>query len=145
MGFSGRKNGSTLVFVICGVLLVLIALGVLYGAKRVAMNDQTPPMELPTSSESSDKKTDDKNNSSSDTGKTEDKQADKPDSSGSTSSGSSSTSTDSSSNSSTSASESSTSASHLPQTGPEDAVVSMLGLALITASAVAFVRSRGLI
>ena len=49
-----RQSGSTAVFVVCAVVLVLIALGVLYGVRRVAMNDQTPPMTVPESSESGD-------------------------------------------------------------------------------------------
>ena len=42
-----RQSGSVKVFIVVAVVLALVALGVLYGTKRLAMNDQTPPMELP--------------------------------------------------------------------------------------------------
>lgn len=42
-----RQGGSVAVFVIVGIILVLIALGVLYGLKQVALKDGTPPMDLP--------------------------------------------------------------------------------------------------
>lgn len=41
-----RQGGSVGVFVIVGIILAVIAFGTLYGMRRVAMNDQTPPMAI---------------------------------------------------------------------------------------------------
>lgn len=41
-----RQGGSVGVFIIVGIVLTLIALGALYGARHIAMNDQTPPMAI---------------------------------------------------------------------------------------------------
>lgn len=56
---TARQGGSTAIFVIFGVVLVVLALGSLYGVRRFAMNDQTPPMVVPQETESSDSSLDD--------------------------------------------------------------------------------------
>jgi len=65
-----RQDGSTKVFVVVGIVLTLIAVGVLYGSKHLAMNGPTPPMSMPepikeqsaekTEQKSVDKSTDEK-------------------------------------------------------------------------------------
>lgn len=47
MRYVGRQGGSIKIFVIVGIILALIALGVLYGVRHYAMNDKTPLMNLP--------------------------------------------------------------------------------------------------
>src|SRR5690606_38912888 len=49
-----RQGGSVKVFIIVGVILALVALGVLYGVNRFATNDQTPPLEVPERSDAVD-------------------------------------------------------------------------------------------
>ncbi len=49
-----RQGGSVKIFIIVGIVLVLVALGVLYGVKQFAMSDQTPPMVIPADIEDSE-------------------------------------------------------------------------------------------
>ena len=154
-----RQSGSTLVFVICAVVLVLIALGVLCGVRRVAMNDQTPPMMIPEGSGSLR----DQNDQNDQNGQTEKPAGNgntdtapndsTPAENGTTNSSDGSTSNESSSSNSSSTGTGSTQGSqhsttgqgNLPVTGPEHAFLTAAALALTTTAIVAYVRSRALI
>lgn len=55
-----RQGGSVVTFVVVAIVLALLALGALFATKKLAMNDQTPPMVLPESSKDNSKES--KNN-----------------------------------------------------------------------------------
>ena len=160
MNSKTRQSGSTVVFIICAIVLSLIALGVLYGVRRVAMNDQTPPMALSDNSSLSNNKTDsDKpktentasdNSSESSVGSdsSQDQKANDSssnDSYASESAGSSTASNEQSLAATSSGTGTASSADKLPTTGPEDSLVAMLGLSLMTTAGLAYVRSRSII
>ncbi len=162
MNSKKRQSGSTVVFVICAVVLSLIALGILYGVRRVAMNDQTPPMSLSNDSSlsSSDKAESDKstadnaattdstNSSSSETSDAANKDQ-ASDSSSSSNSNPAPESTDSSTSSSdqslAAGAGTSSSSDKLPTTGPADSLLAMFGLSLMTTVGLAYIRSRSMI
>ena len=48
---AARQGGSTAVFVVFGIVLTVLALGSIYGVRRLAMNDQTPPLVVPEETE----------------------------------------------------------------------------------------------
>lgn len=130
-----RQGGSIVGFVIVGVLLVLLALGVFYGVKRFAMNDETPPMTLSGLVDNQDTK----NENSSDGQRSGDQ--------GSNSSNNESSTTDKTNNqdNSTQGSSSGQSGSNLPQSGPAETVSTALALTLLTVSVTAYARSRQLL
>lgn len=146
-----RQRGSTSVFIVCAIILVLISLAVLYGVRRIAMNDQTPPMVVPENSE-----VDDTAGST-----TEDEAApessDIPSADESTDSGTSQESQEDSDTSqgveapvepetSVSVAGPSTTpeSAKLPAAGPEDTAMTMLALVLVASSSVAYIHSRKL-
>ncbi len=146
-----RQRGSTSVFIVCAIILVLISLAVLYGVRRIAMNDQTPPMVVPENSEVDDTAG----------GTTEDEAApessDIPSADESTDSGTSQESQEDSDTSqgveapvepetSVSVAEPSTTpeSAKLPAAGPEDTAMTMLALVLVASSSVAYIHSRKL-
>ena len=136
-----RQRGSTSVFIVCAIILVLISLAVLYGVRRIAMNDQTPPMVVPGNSE-----TDDATN-----GTTEEGIVREPNDTASTDESTDNdtpkevdNSTDSENSAPTTESSAVPEATRLPATGPEDTAITMLALALVASSSAAYVRSRKL-
>lgn len=142
-----RQSGSTAVFVVCAVVLVLIALGVLCGVRRVAMNDQTPPMTVPESSESGDSQDsgDANNGGETVTRDPNDTSSSSDDSADNDTSSQAETPSTTETPSSSANSDTTTEAEKLPTTGPEDTVGAMVALALIATSGVAYVRSRAFI
>lgn len=48
---TARQGGSTAVFVVFGIVLIVLALSSIYGVRRLAMNDQTPPLVVPEETE----------------------------------------------------------------------------------------------
>lgn len=144
-----RQGGSVKVFIIVGVILTLIALGVLYGTKHfiagqapitstpsqeVEEEASQPTAESPDASDSNQQSIDSETDNSDEVGGSD------SDTSDSSSSGVAQD--DNSSSSSQLGGESSTpsSQSYLPQTGPAENMTA-LAVALITASGVAYVRS----
>ena len=140
-----RQSGSTLVFVICAIVLVLVACAVLYGVRRAAVQDQVPPMNIPEGSGSVQEPSDQSSQDSSDTrGPTEDDtNGSSADTDNTTSNGSSSS--DSLSTGEGTGEDGEVDQQHLPTTGPEDTFVSATILAIMTAATVAYIRSRTLV
>jgi cytoskeletal protein RodZ len=140
-----QRSGSVKVFVIVGVILALVSLGVLFGARRLSQNDQTPPMTVPEQTEdqqsdgqvvkpSTEDKTADDQQSSSDSGNdaastdaTDDEAA-------------ASTDTSNSTDSTTQTTVPAQTDDGLPQTGPAENFAA-LAAALVAFSAVAYGRS----
>lgn len=129
-----RHNGSVKVFIIFGVVLVAVTLGVLYGAGQFGKSDQVPPLTAPSDSQStgdeagtkdSDKDSDDtiKNQPSDDGAMATDTSQDHPSTRGGQSGQGSHT-------------------EGLPATGPAEDLATGLALALLAASSVAYIRSR---
>lgn len=145
-----RQGGSVKVFIIVGVILALIALGVLYSTKRYAMNDQTPPLVVPSDQDGASQPAGDADKSSSDesdadTGHDEDAVSSGDSPRDQTEDKADDQSTDhsvSSPGSSSSSSRGGHSAvsDDLPQTGPEGGVAGVI-LALMTTSAIYYIRS----
>lgn len=144
-----RQGGSVKIFIIAGVVLALIALGVLYGVKRLAMNDQTPPMVVPSETEGpqGDEDTDSgvgqSQGQSSDEGQVQDGLGQIEGSNGSVGEGgdSSSGGNESLPGDSTDSSQlDSGGVANLPQSGPSEGI-SALGLGVLVASFVAYRRS----
>lgn len=155
-----RQNGSAKIFITTGVILVLIALGVLYGSKRLAMNDQTPPMQLSEQAEEQpaveQEKADEQNSEKTDTENADSQPAEQANNdqtqtesdsqttvSGSASSNNSDTNTDTPTTSQLAYSAdvgAAATGDDLPETGPAENMTA-LALAMVTASGVAYVRS----
>lgn len=146
-----RQRGSVGVFVIVGTILVLIALGVLFGVKRLAMNDQTPPLAVSDSGQSSSGDTSSNNKNEGDAGnmpadeaKSDDAtpEEDNSGAQGSTASDPKSSTEASSGSSATSDSGKKTPATNeaLPQSGPSENMAA-IALAAFTMSSVAYIRS----
>ena len=143
-----RQRGSTSVFIVCAIILVLISLAVLYGVRRIAMNDQTPPMVVPENSEV--------DNAAGDI--TEDEvvpeSSNTPSADESTDSGAPQEDSDTSQEveipvepeTSVPVAEPNATpeSAKLPAAGPEDTAMTMLALVLVTSSGVAYVHSRKL-
>ncbi|OYX42010.1 hypothetical protein B7Y94_04315 [Candidatus Saccharibacteria bacterium 32-49-12] len=133
-----RQGGSVKVFVIVGVILAVLALGVVYGLKRFGMYDGTPPLAvegIDIAQEDSEKKADDQADQ-------EANPDDQPDSDAEPSTGATggeSVPTPPSVADNPPANQNDLAS--LPQAGPAESVVS-LPLALIGASLVAYLRSR---
>lgn len=125
--FKTRQRGSVKVFVIVGLVLTVLAFGTLYGAKRVAMNDQTPPMNVPETTE-----TPTETGSQVAQNNTAETTADK---SGATE--------EQTNTQSTTETTTQSAADDLPQTGPADNAV--LATVLTATAVVAFVKSRRLL
>lgn len=151
-----RQGGSIKIFVIVGVILVLIALGVLYGAKHLMFGDKIPSevaLNQPESSqpqgssnsEKEDAKKDDQTQQPTDNEDRKDEDR-RDDAVGSDSSDSDETSlpgasTSSDDEGSTTDSDSSNSSTEtLPQSGPSENMAA-LALSMIAISGVAYVRS----
>lgn len=158
-----RQRGSVTLFIIVGVILTLIALGVLFGVKRLAMNDQTPPMVVSTQDESkpnteeakpennqSDKQKEDKDSSnsqnSSDNKDNTNRSEDQKDNNSVADTGSQSNNSEGvdggseSTESSSSTRSESQAGEDLPQSGPKENLAAF-ALAALTMSSVAYVRS----
>lgn len=145
---SAKQGGSIKIFVIVAVILALIALGVLYGVKRVAMSDGTPPMDLPETSEtdtdgdtngsagSDDRVTD----SDTDTDVDTDPSAPSQDDGDSATGGVANEDQSTGQGESAVDDQSSEETSELPQTGPAETFAA-ISLGLVAASAVAYIRS----
>ena len=131
---SAKQGGSTKVFVIVAVVLALIALGALYGVKRIAMTDGTPPMDLPEASDTSGGV----NNPGQPA--QEDEPTDATDSSANQNSGEAADNQSTDQGSPATNSQPAEDASELPQTGPAETFAA-ISLGVLTASAVAYVRS----
>lgn len=142
-----RQGGSVAVFMVVGVILVLVALGVIYGMKHVAMRDQTPPMILSGLSSGDDKS--EESAESSDKPSQDDatsEESDKPAEDGGDSKAGEAdgTRTEGSASSGGGASDgqsSSGSAEGLPQSGPAETIASMVALSAVVASTTAYIRS----
>ena len=132
-----RQGGSVKVFVIVGVILAVLALGVVYGLKRFGMYDGTPPLaveDIDIAQEDSEEKADDQTD--------QETNSDQPDSEAEPSTGATggeSVPTPPSVADNPPANQNDLAS--LPQAGPAESVVS-LPLALIGASLVAYLRSR---
>ena len=145
-----RQGGSVKVFVIVGVVLTLVALGVLYGLKKVSQNDQTPPLMVPGQSETAPTESGTKDSTDTSNKDTKDETEDNAattdtdqkadgDSSTSSSSEQGGSASSGTADSATGATGSEADGS-LPQTGPTETFAAVT-LALITASAVGYIRS----
>lgn len=148
-----RQGGSVGVFIIVGIVLTLIALGALYGARHIAMNDQTPPMAIDGVTDGNGS-TDDASKSgqgSEGAGSQESQGTDGQEQGGSTQTpapnGQNSTNdtsgqgqTGSQGTTSTNGSDSTGSTGTLPRSGAAENL-SALVLAVVTAASVAFIRS----
>lgn len=132
MGFimnkTARQGGSVKVFIVMAIILSLIAFGALYGTRRLAMNDQTPPLAVPESSQNKPDESQ-KSDGESTEKSTAPAQSDKD-------SKKNQTSTNSGSSSSTSA----TAGQKLPQSGPAGSFSAIAFTAMIL-SVVAYIRS----
>ena len=147
------QGGSVKVFVIVGVILTAIALGVLYVAGRQATSSQVPPMFVPDSSQDEqkdDKKSDttssdqtkDGTDASDTTGKDKDSSNDASTGDATDTTDGSQTTGDTEDGTSTNtADEDSQQPADLPKTGAADGVAGAIVLAMLTFSAVAYVRS----
>ena len=134
------QGGSVKVFVIVGVILTAIALVVLYAAGRQATSSQVPPMFVPDSSQDEqkdDKKSDTTPSDQAKDGTDTDNTADKGEETTGTAGGSQTT----DDGEDGVADEDSERLAHLPQTGPADSAAGAIGLAMLTFSTVAYVRS----
>lgn len=137
-----RQGGSVKVFIIAGVILALVALGVLYGVNRFATNDQTPPLEVPERSDAVDEEAGEQSPGASND--TNDQQTSSDDGTDpfapGQSPGDSSQDQPAASDSPAPSPEVASEASELPQTGPAETFAA-LTFALIAGSAVAYLRS----
>ncbi len=139
--FKTRQRGSVKVFVIVGLVLTVLAFGTLYGAKRVAMNDQTPPMNVPETTTTATETSTETGNQAAQNNNTEAN----TDKSGATEEQTNTQSTTENTTSRSSNTEATTqsAADDLPQTGPTDNAA--LATVLTATAVVAFVKSRRLL
>lgn len=154
---TARQGGSTAVFVVFGIVLIVLALSSIYGVRRLAMNDQTAPLVVPEQTEDADNSQSEDKNDEADrqpeapvnNEKTEEKQRDTPtvtdrevrppvtppaeaDSTGSTGLPS----TGGGSGASNAGPE------KLPQSGPEEAIMSIFAVTFISIAGLAYIKSH---
>lgn len=148
-----RQSGSITVFIIVAIVLALIAAGVIYGVQRFGMNDQTPPMVVTeemmeqgeeandaddaTESPAADDTSDEADVPAADESTPD---ATEPEEAPTDTSDSSTLPQSESSEPTTSPHAGAESNDELPQTGPSETMAA-LSLALVTISAVAYIRS----
>lgn len=157
---TARQGGSTAVFVVFGIVLIVLALGSIYGVRRLAMNDQTPPLVVPEETEDAGNdqpqdtkdETDEQPEAPVIDGDTEDKPDDAPTTSTDQEAQppvTSPTETETGSTGSTGlpstgggSGASNAGPEKLPQSGPEEAIMSIFAVTFISIAGLAYIKSR---
>lgn len=141
-----RQGGSVAVFVVVGVVLVLAALGTVYGMKHIAMRDQTPPMTLPGILGGEENQSEQQAGNNGQENGTADEKPNQESGDQAPAAGNQdrqgSTGNNNAPSGNGQGNSGSSNGNNLPQSGPAETLASMVALSAIAASSTAYVRSR---